>query len=60
MPRYVVQRAFPAGVCIPITDGGAELCRGVIDRNAEEGVTWITSFVSADKTRTFCIRRAVP
>ncbi len=55
MPRYVVQRAFPAGLGIPITDGGAELCRGVIDRNAEEGVTWITSFVSADKTRTFCI-----
>jgi hypothetical protein len=26
-----------------------------VERNAEEGVTWISSFVSEDKTRTFCI-----
>ena len=55
MPRYVVQRTFPKGLHIPIENGGAELCRGVIERNAEEGVTWISSFVSEDKTRTFCI-----
>jgi Protein of unknown function (DUF4242) len=55
MPRYVVQRSFPEGLRIPLADGGAELCRGVVERNAEEGVTWISSFVSEDKTRTFCI-----
>lgn len=55
MPRYVVQRSFPEGLHIPLTDGGAELCRGVIERNAEDGVTWISSYVSEDKTRTFCI-----
>jgi uncharacterized protein DUF4242 len=55
MPRYVVQRSFPEGLHIPLTDGGAELCRGVIERNTEEGVTWISSFVSEDKARTFCI-----
>jgi hypothetical protein len=27
----------------------------VVERNAEEGVTWISSFVSEDKTRTFCV-----
>ena len=54
MPRYVVQRTFPEGLHISM-DGGAELCRGVVERNAEEGVTWISSFVSEDKTRTFCI-----
>jgi len=27
----------------------------VAERNAEEGVTWISSFVSEDKTRTFCV-----
>jgi Protein of unknown function (DUF4242) len=55
MPRYMVQRTFPEGLHIPVDNGGAELCRGVIERNAEEGVTWVSSFVSEDKTRTFCI-----
>jgi hypothetical protein len=55
MPRYVVQRTFPQGLNIPIGSSGAELCGGVVERNAEEGVTWINSFVSEDKTRTFCI-----
>jgi hypothetical protein len=55
MARYVVQRTFPEGLHMSVVDGGAELCRGVVERNAEEGVTWISSFVSEDKTRTFCI-----
>jgi Protein of unknown function (DUF4242) len=55
MPRYIVQRTFPEGLQIPADAGGADLCRGVIDRNAEEGVTWISSIVSEDKTHTFCL-----
>ena len=55
MPRYLVQRTFPQGLHIPVMNGGAELCRGVIERNAAEDVTWISSLVSEDKTRTFCI-----
>ena len=55
MPRYVVERTFPEGLRIPIDNGGAEMCRGVIERNAEEGVTWISSFVSENRNRTFCI-----
>lgn len=55
MPRYLVQRTFPDGLQIQVANGGAELCRGVVERNAEEGVTWISSFVSEDKSRTFCI-----
>jgi hypothetical protein len=58
MPRYMVQRTFPEGLHIPVENGGAELCRGVVERNAEEGVTWISSYVSDDKTRTFCIYEA--
>jgi len=27
----------------------------VIDNNAEEDVTWLTSYVSLDRTKTFCI-----
>jgi len=55
MPRYIVQRTFPNGLQIPLGDDGAEVCRGVIERNAEQGVTWITSFVSDDKAQTFCV-----
>jgi hypothetical protein len=51
----MVQRTFPEGLHIPVENGGAELCRGVVERNADEGVTWISSYVSDDKTRTFCI-----
>ena len=55
IPRYVVERTFPEGLRIPVDHGGAELCREVVGRKAEAGVTWIFSFVSEGKTRTFCI-----
>jgi hypothetical protein len=55
MPRYVVERTFPEGLRIQTDNGGMELCREVVERNAEEGVTWISSYVSEDKTRTYCI-----
>lgn len=55
MPRYMVQRTFPTGLAIPINDDGAAAVEKVIAVNAEDGVTWIHSYVSADKTRTFCI-----
>jgi hypothetical protein len=55
VPRYLVQRSFPERLHIPMTTTGAERCRGVVEHNAEEGVTWIKSFVSEDRKRTFCI-----
>jgi hypothetical protein len=55
MPRYMVQRTFPDGLHIPVNGEGAKLCGGVIERNAEEGVTWVHSYVSDDKTRSFCV-----
>jgi hypothetical protein len=51
----MVQRTFPQGLAIPIADGGVDVCRAVIERNAEEGVTWVHSYVSADKRFTFCV-----
>jgi hypothetical protein len=55
MPRFVVQRTFPDGLAVPINGEGAKLCRSVIDNNAEEDVTWLTSYVSLDNTKTYCI-----
>src|SRR2546429_8133395 len=48
MPRYVVERAFPEGLRIPAGEEGAEACRAVVERNADEGVTWVHSYVSND------------
>jgi Protein of unknown function (DUF4242) len=55
MPRYMVQRTFPEGLEIPTANDGVEVCGAVIERNAEEGVTWVHSYVSADKHCTFCV-----
>ena len=55
MPRYLVERTFPEGLEIPSGDAGAELCMSVVDRNSDSGVTWVHSYVSADKAKTFCV-----
>lgn len=55
MARYVVERDFPEGLSIPITEPGAEVCLEVVDNNAVEGVTWVHSYVSTDKRKTFCV-----
>ena len=55
MPRYVVERTFNGGLRIPADDEGARVCLGVVDRNADEGVTWVHSYVSEDKSKTFCV-----
>ena len=55
MPRYMVERTFPKGLHIPTDEGGAQAMCAIVATNAEEGVTWVHSYVSADKTRTFCV-----
>jgi hypothetical protein len=55
MPRYVVERTFPEGLHIPVDAGGAKVCLTVVDHNADEGVTWVHSYVSDDKSKTFCV-----
>jgi hypothetical protein len=55
MPRYMVERIFPDGLHVPVNADGAQALGKVIDANSAQGVTWVHSYVSADKTRTFCI-----
>ena len=55
MARYLVERTFPTGLAIPIDDQGAAACQKVVAVNADEGVTWVHSYVSDDKAKTFCI-----
>ena len=55
MPRFVVQRTFPDGLEIPSSPDGAKACLAVVENNAEEGVTWVTSYVTHDRTKTYCV-----
>lgn len=47
MPRYLVERTFPDRPRIPVGS--------VLEGNADGGVTWVHSYVSEDKRKTFCI-----
>ncbi len=55
MPRYMIERTFPDGLHIPITEEGANAARKVVNVNAEQQVTWIHSYVSDDKKKTYCV-----
>lgn len=55
MSRFIVERVFPDGLEIPTTAAGAEGVQQVIDNNSAEQVTWLSSFVSGDRTKTFCV-----
>jgi hypothetical protein len=55
MPRYMVEREFAEGLHIPMDEVGAHSCAAVVQSNLAEQVTWVHSYVSADKTRTYCI-----
>ena len=55
MTRYLVHRTFPNGLHVPMTDRGAEGLTGIVQRNADQDVTWVQSFVTDDKMTTFCI-----
>jgi hypothetical protein len=55
MPRYVVERIFPDGLGVAAGAEGTVLSPAVVERNADEGVTWVHSYVSEDRQKTFCI-----
>ena len=55
MHRYVVERTFPDGLEIPINSEGQYMCLNVVLNNSEEQVTWVHSYVTMDKKKTFCI-----
>ena len=55
MPRYVVERTYPDGMAIPVDSEGAKHLLGVVERNNDDWVTWIHSYVSEDRTKSFCV-----
>jgi len=55
MARYIIERQFPKGLSIPQNDEGKKAVASVVANNAEQGVTWLHSYVNPDRTGTFCV-----
>jgi hypothetical protein len=51
--RYVVERSFSRGWPLSV-----EACRSLVERNVEQGVTWIQSYVDDGGRQTYCIYEA--
>ena len=53
MPLFVIERTFAEELEL-----AGEDIRAIDEINADEGVRWIFSFLSADKRRTYCLYEA--
>jgi hypothetical protein len=53
MPTYVIERAFAEQ--LDLTSDDVKLIEEV---NADEGVRWLFSFLSADRRRSYCLYEA--
>lgn len=53
MPIFMVERNFADDL-----DAGIEVVDGINRLNAEEGVRWLYSFLSADRRKTYCLYEA--
>jgi hypothetical protein len=55
MPRYLIERTFPSGLQMTLDDDGDHTYRAVIEGNTPRGVVWIHSYVTPDRSRTYCV-----
>ena len=53
MPLYLIERSFAEQ--LDLTDDDVRL---IEDVNADEGVRWLFSFLSADRRRSYCLYEA--
>jgi hypothetical protein len=53
MPLYVIERTFAEQLDLTGND-----VRVIEEANADEGVRWLFSFLSADRRRTYCLYEA--
>ena len=53
MPIFMVERAFAEEL-----EPSLDLADGINRINAQEGVRWLYSFLSADKRKTYCLYEA--
>jgi len=55
MPRYLIERIFSKGLQITADSKGVDECLKIVSKNLDDEVTWIHSYVSDDKSKSFCI-----
>ena len=55
MPRYLIERIFSEGLQISADTIGVDECLKIVSKNLDDEVTWIQSYVSDDKLKSFCI-----
>jgi hypothetical protein len=53
MPLYVIERNFAEQL-----ENDAEGVRALEEINADEGVRWVFSFLTADKLKSYCLYEA--
>ena len=53
--RFFATASHPEGLHVPASVNGALICTMVVDRNASKGVTWVHSYVSNDRMKTYDI-----
>ena len=55
MRRFIVERAFARDLVVPVEEAGRRTCASIAAVNAVFGVTWICSYVSTDRRRSWCL-----
>ena len=55
MPRYMVEREFADALEIPAGEAGSRACLAMVETNLADQVTWVHSYVSADKKKSYCV-----
>ena len=53
MPLFLIERSFAEQ--LELSDDDVRL---IVDVNADEGVRWLFSFLSADRRRSYCLYEA--
>jgi len=57
MPRYLIERTFSGNLMLPAN--GEKDRTSFINNNLECNVTWLYSFVSDDRKKSYCIYEAL-
>jgi hypothetical protein len=53
MPLYIIERTYAERI-----DPSADDIKALEEINADEGIRWVFSFLSADRLRTYCLYEA--
>ena len=54
MPRYVTESRLPQGTNSPLERLDDDVDGTVLEADRREGVQWLYSFISTDRSRLFC------